>query len=124
MRVIYVAGPYRAVRAWTREQNIRRAEQLAFQVAEIGAVPLCPHAMYRYFDGTLSDYFWLEATMRLLDRCDAAIFVDGWIQSLGSRAERRRAEVLEIPVFDSIEELRGRIYALEARVVAPPEGSP
>lgn len=105
MIVVYIAGPYRAPSAWLRELNIRDAETKALEVAAVGLVPLCPHTMTRYFDGTLSDDFWLRATAELLRRCDAAIFLPGWELSTGSRAEREQAERDGIPVFDSLVDL-------------------
>ena len=106
MKVVYIAGPYRAKDAWQREQNIRRAEEAAFLVAEAGMVPLCPHTMTRYFDGTITDDYWLAATMALLERCDAVLLLPGWEQSVGSRAEVRRARESRIALFLALDELK------------------
>lgn len=97
MRLVYVAGPYRAPTAWDVEQNIRRAEEWAYKVAEIGHIPICPHTMYRYFNGTMTDDFWLKATLGLLRRCDAAVFIPDWRKSSGSLAEHAEVEKLKIP---------------------------
>jgi nucleoside 2-deoxyribosyltransferase len=102
MKLIYVAGPYRADNAWEVEQNIRRAEELAFRVAEAGAMPACPHTMTRYWDGTLTDEFWLEGTLELLRRCDAVVLVHDWGRSVGTRGELAEAQRLDIPVFYSL----------------------
>jgi len=75
-------------------------------VGEAGAMPLIPHTNTRFYNGTLTDEFWLEGTMELLRRCDAAIFVPGWEASSGSRGEREECTRLQIPAFDSIGELR------------------
>jgi len=32
MRVVYIAGPYRAPNAWEIEENIRRAERIALHI--------------------------------------------------------------------------------------------
>jgi hypothetical protein len=105
MRVVYVAGPFRAPTPWRVEQNIRRAEELALEVARCGAVPLCPHTVYRFFNGELDDQFWLDATMELLKRCDAIIVTPDWEKSSGARAEvewmlNRR------PIFASVDVLK------------------
>lgn len=99
MPVVYVAGPFRAPTAWKRERNIREAEELAFLVAEAGAMPLCPHTNTRHFDGELTDEFWLAGTLELLRRCDAAAFTVRWQQSQGARAEMEDCMVRSIPVF-------------------------
>jgi len=101
MKVIYIAGPYRAANAWEVERNIRAAEEVALRVAEIGAVPLCPHSMTRFFHGTLTEDYWLEATQELLKLCDGVLLVDyaADIVSEGTRSEVNLAHRLSIPVF-------------------------
>ena len=103
MKVIYIAGPYRAGNAWDRETNIRLAESAGLYVASRGGVPLIPHSMTRYFDGTLTDLFWLEATLELLKRFDAMFLVGEWEKSTGTLGEKRWCEANNIPVFDSLE---------------------
>jgi len=102
MRVVYVAGPYRANNAWQREQNIREAEEQAFEIAHMGVVPLVPHTMYRHFDGTLTDDFWLDGTLELLRRSDALFLCPRWETSKGTLAEKRWAEDNALLVFDSL----------------------
>ena len=100
MRVVFIAGPFRGKTAWDVERNIRRAEEVAMRVAELGAMPLCPHTNTRFFDGTLTDDFWLEGTQDLLSRCDAVVLVKNWQLSSGTKTEISLAEYLGIPVFD------------------------
>lgn len=105
MKVIYIAGPYRAKSGWEIEQNIRKAEELGLEVAKLGAVPLIPHTQYRFFQGQLPDEFWLEGTLELLRRCDGAIFLPTWTSSSGSKTERKECERLVKPVFDHLHKL-------------------
>lgn len=105
MAVVYVAGPFRGANAWQVEQNIRRAESLAFQVAQLGAMPLCPHTNTRFFDGTLTGEFWLAGTLELMRRCDAVVFTPLWLRSSGAKAEHEEAQRLGLPCFYSIIEL-------------------
>lgn len=106
MKVVYVAGPFRGVDAWTVERHVRHAEELAYAVAGLGAMPLCPHTNTRFFDGTMTDEFWLDGTLELMSRCDAVVLTDDWQSSAGARAEVVKAHQLSIPVFDSIGALR------------------
>ncbi len=99
MRVVYIAGPFRGPNAWAIHRNVSRAEELAYEVARAGAMPLCPHTNSAHFHGTLSDRFWLEGTMELLRRADAVILVEGWRESSGTCTEVAEAHSLEIPVF-------------------------
>lgn len=105
MKVVYVAGPFRGSDSWQVENNIRSAENAAFLVACLGAMPMCPHTMTRYFDGTLTDSFWLDGTMELLRRCDAIYMTGDWENSSGSVAEKAEAERLGLPVLLSQQEL-------------------
>jgi hypothetical protein len=96
---VYVAGPYRATTQWGVEQNIRVAETAAMQIARFGAVPVIPHSMYRYFDGTICDDYWLAATCSLLKRCDALYLLPNWENSEGTKLELEQAEGDGIRIF-------------------------
>lgn len=97
MPVIYIAGRFRGANSWEVERNIRAAEECGMLVAELGAVPLIPHAMYRFWDGTLPDSFWLQCGLRLLDSCDALVAQGNIGDSLGTQGEIAHAEMLGIP---------------------------
>jgi len=99
MKVVYVAGPFTAKTAWDIENNIRRAEELGFEVAKAGAMPLIPHANTRWFHGQCTAEFWYEGTLELLRRCDAIILVKDWDTSKGARGEEAEAKRLGLPVF-------------------------
>lgn len=104
--IVYIIGPFRASTTWAVEQNVRRAEELALQVVDAGAMPLCPHTNTRFFHGIGPDAFWLEGTLELLRRSDAAITVDGWERSTGSKGEVGEADRLGLPMFHAIPPLR------------------
>lgn len=106
MKVVYICGAFSAPTAWLVEQNVRRAEEHALKVAELGAAPLCPHTNTRSFHGTITPEFWYNATLELLRRCDVLILAPGWETSIvGVLVELREARKLEIPVFDDLAEL-------------------
>jgi hypothetical protein len=112
MKVVYVAGRFRAPTAWNIEQNVRRAEELALEVCKLGAMALCPHTNTRFFQGTLPDAFWLEGTTELLRRCDAVMLTPGWEESAGSRGEKAEAEKRGMPVFHDLGELAAWLFCL------------
>jgi hypothetical protein len=99
LRTVYIAGKFRGPNAWEIEQNIRAAEVVGMEVAKLGAAPVIPHANTRFFHGTITDDFWLAATMALLERCDAVMLVPGWPDSKGALAEIERAMQLGLPIF-------------------------
>lgn len=97
--LIYVAGPYRAANTWGVDRNIQRAREAGAVVAHLGHYPVIPHSNTAHFDGVADDQLFLEGTMKLLTKCDGAIFLEGWVSSTGSRAEWVRARQLGIPRF-------------------------
>ena len=100
VKIVYIAGKFRGPTPWDVEQNVRRAEEAALEVAKHGAMPLCPHANTRFFDGQCSDAFWLDGTLELLKRCDAIMLVSNWRDSAGARAEMEFALANGIAVFE------------------------
>jgi len=106
MKVVYIAGPFRAPNAWERENNIREAETLGFEVAKLGAMPDIPHAGTRFFDGTLTPEFWLAGTLEKMRRCDAVLLTPRWRESEGACMEVDEAERLEMPIFDNLDDLQ------------------
>lgn len=105
MKVVYIAGPFRAPTPWAVEQNIRRAETLMFGVMRLGAAALCPHTNTRFFDKEFPDHWVLESTSELLRRCDAVLLTDDWMKSTGAITEVEVAREAKIPVFASIHDL-------------------
>ena len=87
MKLVYIAGPYRAPTAWGIALNVRSAERVGLEVARAGAMPLIPHANTAHFHGECTDELWIDGTLELLRRCDAAVFLPGWPGSNGSRSE-------------------------------------
>lgn len=106
VEVVYVAGPFRADNAWEIEQNIRRAETEALRVWQMGVAAVCPHANNRFYQGAADDDVWLAGDLKMLERCDAMLLVDGWQNSIGAVIEKRHAEEHGIPVLADIADLR------------------
>lgn len=98
--LVYIAGPFRAKTPFLIEENIRSAERVGLRVCEAGAAALIPHTMYRFFQHSLPDAFWLDAGLDLLRKCDAIVMGPGWRSSTGSCREREVAILRQMPVFD------------------------
>lgn len=99
VRLVYIAGPYRAATTWQIACNIHAARLLGARVAELGAYPVIPHSNTAHFDGLATDELWLEGTKELMRRCDAVLFSARWTSSSGSRGEYAEAERLKLPMF-------------------------
>lgn len=119
MKVVYIAGPFRAANAWLVEQNIRNAENLALEVWRIGAAVICPHTNTRFFDGAAPDDIWLKGDLEILKRCDAVLLTYNWRRSTGATAEKHYAELHGIPVFDNICDLGAWLKACETLSALP-----
>jgi len=110
IKVVFISGPFRGDNGWEVEKNIRRAEELSFEVwklSEKGAkvAVICSHANTRYFDGTLDDQMWLDATKALLLKCDAMLVTKDFKDSVGTCEEIMYCEEKGIPCFYSVDQL-------------------
>lgn len=104
MKMVFIAGPYRAPTEWEVVQNIRRAESIALSAWQIGASVICPHKNTAHFGGSAPDRIWLAGALEQLRRCDAVLCVPGWEKSEGAKGEIALAQELGIPVFTDVKE--------------------
>jgi nucleoside 2-deoxyribosyltransferase len=105
MKLVYVAGPYRAGTPQGVELNIAVARRVGILVAISGNYPVIPHSNTSKFEDlipSLGDEFWLEGTMELMRKCDCVVLCPGWEHSSGTRAEIREAQTLGIPVYRTV----------------------
>jgi len=100
MKVIYIAGPFRAPTAWQIEKNVRAAEEVAHWVWMQGHVALCPHTNTRFFNGEGTDQLWIDGTLELMWRCDGMLLVPDWQHSVGTNGEVRQATQRKMPYFE------------------------
>jgi nucleoside 2-deoxyribosyltransferase len=113
VKVIYIAGPYRATNPdgspdmFRVQWNVMEAMTQALEVWRRGAIALCPHANTMFFTGaeSLPDAVWLEGDLELLRRCDAVLTTPRWRFSEGAKAEVRFAVENGIPVFHDLLQL-------------------
>ena len=99
LKVVYIAGPYRASTEWGVKQNIHAAELAAMHVWQLGGVALCSHANTAFFGGSCPDETWLAGYLELLRRCDAVYAIVDWMASTGASAEVALADSIGLPVF-------------------------
>lgn len=126
IKVVYIAGPFRAFNSWDMEQNVREAEGYALRIWRLGETAvLCPHANTRFFQGVCSDDVWLQGDLEMLRRCDVVFMLPKWEQSEGAKEERREAIRCSIPVVYSLYGLKVWLTSLAvpapSPVLAPPQ---
>jgi hypothetical protein len=112
MKVVYLAGPYRASTEYGVHKNIQAAEQVALEVWRMGAVCICPHKNTAYFGGELPDETWLDGDRELIRRSDVVLMMDGYETSQGADAEGAFAARIHKPVLFSLDKLRKWLAAL------------
>ena len=94
MKLVYIAGKYRANTEWGLEQNIRQAEDAAIKLWQQGYVVFCPHKNTAHFGGVCPDSVWLDGDLEILKRCDVIYMLKGWRNSKGATAELELAKKL------------------------------
>ena len=105
MKVVYVAGPYRASTEYGIKTNIRNAEELAIKVWQAGAACICPHLNSAFLGGVIEDNGWLRGDLEIIRRCDALLLVPNWENSVGTRGEVDLAKSIGLPVFERVGQL-------------------
>jgi len=100
MKVIYLAGPYRAETVWQTHRNIRTAEEYAAKLWNMGAAAVCPHKNSAHLDGCADEKVFLDGYLEIVKRCDAVLLLPSWNTSIGAASELALAERCNIPVFD------------------------
>ena len=104
MKIIYIAGKYRAKHPYLVQENIDKAKELAKQVWAAGHAAICPHLNSINFEGLNTEQHFIDGTLELMRRCDAVLLVPGWKLSEGTLGEIKEAKRLEIPVFKELDE--------------------
>lgn len=115
IKIVYVAGPYRAKSGAHDgsvyneiEENIRQAEAAAIRLWSAGFGVLCPHLNTNHFEvkcPNIPTEAYLITDLRLLAACDIIYLLPGWEGSEGSVGERNLMRVLGRPIYDNIERL-------------------
>jgi hypothetical protein len=125
VKLVYVAGPFRAVSSYIPghqdmfavQENIMAAMKLGLEVARIaGAFPVIPHANTMFFTAAAPDEVWLNGDLEMLRRCDAILMTPDWKRSSGARAEHEFAKEHGLPVFYEVDPLRA--WVKDAATVA------
>jgi hypothetical protein len=99
VKVVYIAGPYRAKTEWQLEQNIRHAERISLDWWRQGWAVICPHKNTARMGGACDDDIWLSGDLELLRRCDAICMLNGWDTSIGAQVEYNEARKQGIRIY-------------------------
>jgi hypothetical protein len=108
MKLIYVCGPISAKTTEERAANVERGRVAGTAVWRLGAVALVPHlnslGMYEQERIPAADIYLGDLV--ILERCDAMLRLEGWEASYGCGLETAWSQFKQIPIFDSLNELK------------------
>ena len=98
IKIIYVAGRYRAS-SWNGVwDNIMHSRTEARKLWLDGWAVISPHANTIFMDGDDTDGVFLKGDLEILRRCDAIYMLKGWDTSIGATAELVLAQDLGLEV--------------------------
>ncbi len=98
MKLIYIAGRYRAKTEYEVDQNITHAKTVLAKLLRRGYAVVCPHTMTAHLGGVIPDRGILDSCLEILRRCDAIYMMKGWESSQGSQEELKLAQKLGLEV--------------------------
>ena len=95
LKVIYVAGQYRADSENGVFENIVKARTAALKLWNQGWAVICPHTNTMFMGSRLGgDEKFIEGDLEILARCDAIYMLKGWEDSHGANMEKTLAQEL------------------------------
>ena len=99
MKVVYLAGPYRARGGRSVREHVRMAEEWAVRLWSVGYVVFCPHLNSAFMDGEVPDERFLDGDLEIMRRMkpDVIGLLPGYGDSPGTRLELAEADRLNIP---------------------------
>lgn len=106
---VYVAGPYSGDNVLSVLKNIGKGEKTCAKLFKMGFAPFCPwHDKSYIIDNPYTDFSvedFREASMAWLKASDIVLVTRLREDSQGTMAEIKEAEIEEIPVVYSIDDL-------------------
>jgi nucleoside 2-deoxyribosyltransferase len=99
MKIIYIAGPYRAETKLGIIRNILRARKVAKKYWAQWYTVICPHMNSALMDKCAPDEIFLRGGIELLKHADKIVVLPGWKTSEGTCAEIEFAKAKGIPII-------------------------
>ena len=94
MKVIYVAGAYRARTHWLIHKNVLHAEEVGLKYWKQGFAVIVPHKLTEFYQDECPDDVWLKGCEELVKRSDIIVMIKGFENSQGSKRELELATEL------------------------------
>lgn len=94
MKVVFIAGPYKAPTIYQTMWNIMEARRIALKYWALGYAVICPHSNSGLFDGGIREEPWYAGDQEFVRRSDIVVAMHGWRNSKGATAEIELAKEL------------------------------
>lgn len=110
MKLLYIAGPYRASTIKARDIHIAQAEAAGMMLLKRknGWFPMIPHTNTGRFEDAIpevGDDVYLQGTLEMMRRSDAVLLLNGYEHSSGTAGEISEAKRLGLPIYKSLIEV-------------------
>ena len=94
MKILFLAGQYRADTTYKVYQNIKKAEKKAIELWEAGWIVICPHLNSQLFEHTMENAhdIVMPGYLKIVERCDTIYMMKGFEDSEGSKLELKAAK--------------------------------
>jgi len=100
LKVIYVAGKYRANSDNGVFDNIIHARREAVKLWNQNWAVICPHTNSMFMGSRLGgDEKFIEGDLEILSRCDAIFMLSGFSHSVGAMIELEKAKELGLEIY-------------------------
>ena len=98
MKIVYIAGPYRAKTKLGIIKNIFKSRKVAKEYWSSGFAVITPHMNSALMDGCAPDEVFLKGGLDLLECAKLMVVLPGWEKSQGTLAEIEYAKEKGIPI--------------------------
>jgi len=102
LKLVYVAGPYRAKSLYGIAKNIYRAWKVAKELWSNNIAVICPHTNTLWLSeppNNIAPEHFLGGDLLMVRGCDAVLMLPKWSTSKGAIGEREFAWSNNIPIF-------------------------
>ena len=113
MKLIYIAGPYRAATEHEIWLHIEAARAKAIELMRLGYGVIVPHMNTAHLGGAVPDEQFVEQGMEMARRSDAVFLLVNWKKSSGSRAEYNAALTANVPLYEDVGTLLADVPPIE-----------
>lgn len=106
-KVVYLATPYYGKDGSKIKENVNNAEKACVILWKLGYAAIPPHVLTKDIakDISMDNSYFYDFCLSILKKCDVALFLYDWKDSIGCKMEHVFAKSLNIPTYYSIDEL-------------------